>query len=100
VNFNLGHLVALAYDGLRARLEAAGKPLGVNDMLIAAHAVSLDRTIATDNKRAVQTIPRSRNPEFVCPSNAARPNKPLVRQNDRFSELSADRVLRMKTQPF
>jgi tRNA(fMet)-specific endonuclease VapC len=56
VNFNLGHLVALAYDGLRARLEAAGKPIGVNDMLIAAHAVSLGRTIATDNEREFSRV--------------------------------------------
>jgi tRNA(fMet)-specific endonuclease VapC len=56
VNFNLGHLVALAYDDFRARLEAAGKPIGVNDMLIAAHAVSLGRTIATDNEREFSWI--------------------------------------------
>ena len=51
MNFNLRHLVALAYDGLRARLEAAGKPIGVNDMLITAYAVSLAGTMTTDNER-------------------------------------------------
>jgi tRNA(fMet)-specific endonuclease VapC len=31
----------ITYGDLRARLEAAGKPIGGNDMLIAAHALSL-----------------------------------------------------------
>jgi tRNA(fMet)-specific endonuclease VapC len=39
------------YGDLRARLEAAGTPIGANDMLIAAHGVSLDCTIVTDNER-------------------------------------------------
>ncbi len=41
----------VTYGDLRARLEAAGKPIGGNDMLIAAHAVSLGHTIVTDNER-------------------------------------------------
>jgi tRNA(fMet)-specific endonuclease VapC len=39
----------ITYGDLRARLEAAGKTIGGNDMLIAAHAVSLGHTIVTDN---------------------------------------------------
>jgi len=46
----------MAYDGLRARLEAAGKLIGVNDMLIAAHAVSLGHTIVTDNEREFSRV--------------------------------------------
>jgi tRNA(fMet)-specific endonuclease VapC len=41
----------IAYGDLRARLEAAGQVIGGNEMLIAAHAVSLGRTIATDKER-------------------------------------------------
>jgi predicted nucleic acid-binding protein len=37
-------------------LEAAGKPIGGNDMLIAAHAVSLDHTIVTDNEREFSRV--------------------------------------------
>ncbi len=37
------------YGRLRARLEAAGKPIGPNDMLIAAHALSKKLTVVTDN---------------------------------------------------
>src|SRR2546421_9552734 len=37
------------YGGIRAELEAAGKPIGANDLLIAAHAGSIGATIVTDN---------------------------------------------------
>jgi tRNA(fMet)-specific endonuclease VapC len=38
-----------AYGRLRAALEAAGTPIGGNDMLIAAHALALGRTVVTAN---------------------------------------------------
>jgi tRNA(fMet)-specific endonuclease VapC len=41
----------LVYGELRARLEAAGLPIGGNDMLIAAHALSTSRIVVTDNER-------------------------------------------------
>ena len=34
---------------VRAQLEAAGKPIGPNDMLIAAHALSRGLSVITDN---------------------------------------------------
>jgi tRNA(fMet)-specific endonuclease VapC len=37
------------YGGIRAALEAAGKPIGSNDLLIAAHAAATDTTIVTAN---------------------------------------------------
>lgn len=40
-----------AYGDLRARLEMAGVPIGGNDMLIAAHALSTACSIVTDNER-------------------------------------------------
>jgi tRNA(fMet)-specific endonuclease VapC len=40
---------ASAYGRLRARLEGSGKPIGANDMLIAAHAVSRDLVLVTDS---------------------------------------------------
>ncbi len=42
--------VDVLYGTLRARLERAGRPIGGNDLLIAAHALALDRTLVTDNK--------------------------------------------------
>ena len=37
------------YRGIRAELEAAGKPIGSNDLLIAAHAHATGATIVTAN---------------------------------------------------
>lgn len=39
-----------AYGSIRARLEATGRPIGANDLLIAAHAVALGCAIVTDNE--------------------------------------------------
>jgi tRNA(fMet)-specific endonuclease VapC len=44
-------LAAVHYGRLRAELHAAGTPIGANDMFIAAHALSLDATLVTDNER-------------------------------------------------
>lgn len=37
------------YGGIRAELEAAGKPIGPNDLLIAAHCYALGITLVTAN---------------------------------------------------
>lgn len=37
------------YGGIRAALEAAGTPIGPNDLLIAAHARAVDATLVTAN---------------------------------------------------
>jgi tRNA(fMet)-specific endonuclease VapC len=37
------------YGGIRSELEAAGKPIGSNDLLIAAHACAVGATIVTAN---------------------------------------------------
>ena len=37
------------YGGIRSKLEAAGKPIGSNDLLIAAHAYATGVTIVTAN---------------------------------------------------
>ena len=39
------------YGLLRARLEQSGKPIGANDLLIAAQAIALGHVLATDNER-------------------------------------------------
>jgi tRNA(fMet)-specific endonuclease VapC len=39
------------YGRVRTELKRAGCPIGSNDLLIAAHALSLDATIATNNIR-------------------------------------------------
>jgi tRNA(fMet)-specific endonuclease VapC len=44
------------YGELRADLERRGKLIGPNDLLIAAHALALDRTLVTGNVREFSRI--------------------------------------------
>lgn len=45
-----------AYGELRAHLERTGKPIGANDLLIAAQALALRHTLVTDNEREFSRI--------------------------------------------
>ena len=40
----------IVYGQLRAALEQIGRPIGGNDLLIAAHAMALDCVLVTDNE--------------------------------------------------
>ena len=44
------------YGLLRARLEQSGKPIGANDLLIAAQALSLNHVLITDNEREFSRV--------------------------------------------
>jgi tRNA(fMet)-specific endonuclease VapC len=44
------------YGELRTRLERASQSIGVNDLLIAAHALALDHTMVTDNEREFSRV--------------------------------------------
>ncbi len=44
------------YGSIRARLEQTGRPIGGNDLLIAAQAVALGHTVVTDNEREFARI--------------------------------------------
>ncbi len=44
------------YGGIRAELEAAGQPIGGNDLLIAAHARALGLTLVTDKLREFSRV--------------------------------------------
>ena len=46
----------VVYGRLRARLEQAGRPIGGNDLIIAAQAVALSCAIVTDNMREFARI--------------------------------------------
>lgn len=47
----------VAYAKLRTELEKMGSPIGQNDMLIAAHALTLDAVLVTDNIREFSRVP-------------------------------------------
>jgi tRNA(fMet)-specific endonuclease VapC len=43
--------VDAVYGMIRASLERTGQPIGANDLLLAAHALTLGHTVVTDNER-------------------------------------------------
>ena len=45
------------YGEIRAQLKRKGTPIGANDLLIAAHAVTLDAILVSDNTRAFLQVP-------------------------------------------
>ena len=47
----------IEYGGIRAELETAGKPIGGNDLLIAAHARAAGATFVTANTGEFRRIP-------------------------------------------
>ena len=48
------------YAAICNPLEQAGTPIGSNDLLIAAHALALDLTLATANTREFKRVPTLR----------------------------------------
>lgn len=48
--------VDVEYGRIRAGLEKTGRPIGGNDLLIAAQAVALKHTLVTDNEREFERI--------------------------------------------
>jgi len=46
-----------AYGDIRSRLEAAGIPIGANDLLIAAHGLALGHVVVTDNETEFRRVP-------------------------------------------
>ncbi|WP_371325115.1 type II toxin-antitoxin system VapC family toxin [Dechloromonas sp. ZY10] len=49
--------VAVHYGRIRAALEAMGQPIGPNDLLIAAQALTLGAVLVTDNVREFSRVP-------------------------------------------
>lgn len=53
----LNEEVANHYGDIRATLEKQGKPIGNNDLWIAAHALALKVTVVTNNVREFNRVP-------------------------------------------
>ena len=47
-----------SYGSIRTQPERAGKPIGANDLLIAAQALTLGYTVVTDNEREFSRVKR------------------------------------------
>ena len=50
-------MAAVHYGKIRAYLRRRGTPIGAMDMLIAAHALSLEITLVTNNVREFERVP-------------------------------------------
>jgi tRNA(fMet)-specific endonuclease VapC len=46
----------VSYGSIRAQLERAGKPIGANDLLIAAQALALGYAVVTDNEKEFSRV--------------------------------------------
>lgn len=55
------------YGTARSQLEAAGTPIGGNDLWIAAHALSQDLTLVTNNTREFERVPGLRVENWIAP---------------------------------
>jgi tRNA(fMet)-specific endonuclease VapC len=53
-----GREAAGHYAEIRAQLEAAGRPIGAMDLMIAAHARSMGAVLVTNNLRHFKGVPR------------------------------------------
>lgn len=49
---------AIEYGDIRATLERRGTPIGANDLLIAAHARSMQLTLVTNNVKEFERVDR------------------------------------------
>ena len=55
------------YGTARSQLEAAGPPIGGNDLWIAAHALSQDLTLVTHNTREFERVAGLKLENWVAP---------------------------------
>lgn len=53
---SFGEAATFAYGSLRVKLERKGQPVGGNDMLIAAQAISLKVPLVTNNEKEFRKI--------------------------------------------
>lgn len=62
---NYDATAAQAYGKVRTELERAGTPMGAMDLMIAAHALSLNLTLITHNLKEFQRVPGLRAESWV-----------------------------------
>ncbi len=62
---NWDEKAAVVYAQIRANLKAKGTPIGNMDMLIAAHALSLNATLVSNNLREFERVPNLKFENWV-----------------------------------
>ena len=63
----LTHPVEQYYAEIRTYLEQQGTPIGSNDLLIAAHALTLNLTVVTNNVREFSRVPNLKVENWLNP---------------------------------
>jgi tRNA(fMet)-specific endonuclease VapC len=58
--------VASHYGELRAYLRRLGRPIGPNDLWIAAHARALDLTLVTNNTKEFSRVPKMKLENWIA----------------------------------
>ena len=64
---SFGEEATVSYGKIRASLEKRGTPIGPLDTLIAAHALSLDATLVTNNTREFERVPGLQLEDWTSP---------------------------------
>ncbi|MFM7407227.1 MAG: type II toxin-antitoxin system VapC family toxin [Cuspidothrix sp.] len=64
----LNHPVEQYYAEIRTDLEQQGTPIGSNDLLIAAHALTLNLTVVTNNIREFSRVPKLKVENWLNPN--------------------------------
>jgi tRNA(fMet)-specific endonuclease VapC len=67
-----GEKLVAYYGEIRALLESKGKAIGPLDMLIAAHALSMDLTIISNNIKEFSRIPNLKCENWITERNSPR----------------------------
>lgn len=62
---NFDHAAATIYGDIRAKLENQGTPIGSLDTLIAAHALSLQVILITNNIKEFSRVPNLKSENWV-----------------------------------
>ena len=62
---NFDRAAAIIYGDIRAKLEKQGTPIGSLDTLIAAHALSLNVTLITNNVKEFKRLPNLKLDNWV-----------------------------------
>lgn len=65
---SFGEAATLAYGTIRALLQRQGKIIGAMDLLIAAHALSLDAALVTNNLKEFDRVPGLKLENWVVTS--------------------------------
>jgi tRNA(fMet)-specific endonuclease VapC len=55
----------VVYGEIRTRLERIGRPIGANDLLIAAHTLARDYVLVSDNEKEFAAIPNLRRENWL-----------------------------------